>query len=87
MYKYYRSTASFLFLLLVILTMIAPYSHAGSNVPLTNLTDSKARCLDGTLSGYYYEKASTSRGTNKWVIYLEGGGECTTQTVRFCLLT
>jgi len=56
------------------------YVHAGSNVPLTNLTDPKARCMDGTLSGYYYEKASTSRGTNKWVIYLEGGGECTTQT-------
>jgi hypothetical protein len=52
---------------------------AAGTAPLTNLTDPLARCMDGTLSGYYLQPASTPRGKNRWVIYLEGGGECTTQ--------
>jgi hypothetical protein len=46
----------------------------------TNLTDPSARCMDGTLSAYYYQPATTARGTTHWVIYLQGGGECTTKS-------
>lgn len=50
-----------------------------ASVPLTLLTDTSARCLDGTLSGYYVQPASTPAASRKWIIFLEGGGECTTQ--------
>lgn len=47
--------------------------------PLT-LMDSveypKAKCLDGTTAGYYYSEATDSKDKLKWVIYLNGGGEC-----------
>ena len=45
-------------------------------VPLTMLEAEDypdAKCLDGTQAGYYYEEGSTNK---KWVIYLNGGGEC-----------
>ena len=34
-----------------------------------------ARCLDGSNAGYYYRK-----GNSNFVINLEGGGECVTQS-------
>jgi hypothetical protein len=43
------------------------------------LTDTKAKCLDGTLAGFYAQTASNSADKNKWVIYLNGGGECDTE--------
>jgi O-palmitoleoyl-L-serine hydrolase len=46
---------------------------------LTLLTDSGARCMDGTLGGFYYLPAASQKASRKWVINLEGGGECTTQ--------
>ena len=45
---------------------------AAAIAPLTMLTNSSAKCLDGTLSGYYIEPGDPKR----FVIYLEGGGEC-----------
>lgn len=36
----------------------------------------QARCLDGTVSGYYFEKATQSSDNSKFVFYLQGGGEC-----------
>ncbi|RYH29417.1 hypothetical protein EON65_08590 [archaeon] len=50
------------------------------NVPLTMLTDSKAKCLDGTQSGFYYQQARSVENQNKWVINLNGGGECDTES-------
>lgn len=52
----------------------------GSKVPLTMLTQSKAKCLDGTQAGYYAQPAGNSADKNKWVIYLNGGGECDTES-------
>jgi hypothetical protein len=46
---------------------------------LTFLTDPRARCMDGTLSGYYHLKSSSSAASTRWTIFLQGGGECTTQ--------
>lgn len=39
-----------------------------------------ARCMDGTPGGYYFSPASSRSDADKWVIHLQGGGECTTQT-------
>mmetsp|Transcript_2368 Transcript_2368/g.1699 ORF Transcript_2368/g.1699 Transcript_2368/m.1699 type:complete len:399 (+) Transcript_2368:54-1250(+) len=50
----------------------------GAKVPLTMLSDPKAKCLDGTQAGYYAQSASNPVNKNKWVIYLNGGGECDT---------
>ena len=36
-----------------------------------------ARCNDGSQGGYYHEKASSLTNATKWVIHLQGGGECT----------
>ena len=43
--------------------------------PLTLLSDPKAKCMDGTQSGYYYRPSPQSTQT-KWVLTLQGGGEC-----------
>ena len=46
-------------------------------IELTTLNEyENARCLDGTHSGYYYEKSSKFTDRKKWVFYLYGGGEC-----------
>jgi hypothetical protein len=49
---------------------------AGGTAPLTMLTDPRARCLDGTLSGFYYQPASNTTAARKWIVSLDGGGEC-----------
>jgi len=41
---------------------------------------SGARCLDGSVSGYYFEAASATENATKWVFFLEGGGACWTYT-------
>jgi len=38
-----------------------------------NATYPNARCLDGTMAGYYY---ALNESSPNWVIYLEGGGLC-----------
>ena len=51
-------------------------------VPVRMLAASKypqAKCMDGTQAGYYYQEAPASNDRNKWIIYLNGGGECDTQ--------
>lgn len=52
-------------------------SAASASAPLVLLTDARATCLDGTLSGLYVEPAAPgSANATKFVIFLEGGGEC-----------
>lgn len=53
---------------------------SASSVPLTMLTDPKAKCLDGTFGGFYAQQAPNAADKNKWVIYLNGGGECDTES-------
>jgi len=48
--------------------------------PLVMLTDPKARCLDGTLGGFYALRSTTPRGATRYVIHLQGGGECDTKS-------
>ena len=50
----------------------------GTTVNAANVTLSMlehhplAKCLDGTPAGYYFQK----KASKKWVVYLNGGGEC-----------
>lgn len=49
--------------------------------PLTMLSDyPQAKCLDGTNAGYYAQGASNEDDALKWVIYLDGGGECDSES-------
>jgi O-palmitoleoyl-L-serine hydrolase len=59
--------------------VVAPPGAAAAAVPKTPLTDPAARCLDGTLSAYYLQPGAGANAS-KFVIYLEGGGECTTNS-------
>ena len=34
------------------------------------------RCLDGTPFGYYIRRNDPSKQTNKWIVFLQGGGLC-----------
>ena len=45
-------------------------------VPLTRLTDASARCMDGTLAGFYHQRATDAASAARWVIHMQGGGEC-----------
>ena len=47
---------------------------------LTKLTDPAARCMDGTLGGFYHQRASVEASKAKWVIHMQGGGEVSSQT-------
>lgn len=50
-----------------------------AKVPLTILSSDEypaAKCLDGTPAGYYAQRATSLADRNKWVLYLNGGGEC-----------
>lgn len=51
---------------------------AGSGpFPLVLLKDRPtARCMDGTPAGYYLEPAAPGPNASKWIIYIQGGGEC-----------
>ena len=52
-------------------------ASAAASAPLVLLTDARATCLDGTLSGFYIERAAAgSANASKFVIFLQGGGEC-----------
>lgn len=57
------------------------YSAAAAvTAPLTLLpADTLGRCLDGTPSGFYHLPAASSASATKWVLNLQGGGECTTR--------
>ena len=43
----------------------------------TSIVDDKAVCIDGTPGAYAHIPAKGSDSTNKWIIYMEGGGVCT----------
>eukprot|EP00605_Chrysophyceae_sp_TOSAG23-4_P002507 GSChrysophyteH1.ASY1.ANO1.2770.1 assembled CDS len=62
------------FLLLAFLALVAQV--ISENVPLTILSAENAKCLDGTSAGYYYQSSSNVADAKKWVIFLNGGGEC-----------
>jgi O-palmitoleoyl-L-serine hydrolase len=64
----------------------ATFSHTymnddGGSMNKTELGDEiveqfGAYCLDGSPFSYYFRPASSDASSNKWVIYLEGGGLC-----------
>jgi len=58
------------FILLAALTLVQ------ASVELRLLTENpRARCLDGSYPGYYFQ-AGTDSGANKFYVYLEGGYFC-----------
>lgn len=61
------------------LAILAGACAAAGPFPLQLLTDPKARCMDGTPGGYYLEPAARGANETKWIIYLQGGGECGNQ--------
>ena len=46
--------------------------------PLVLLDTPGAQCLDGSFGGYHYAPATTRNDT--WLFYLEGGGECASES-------
>ena len=71
-----------------ILSLLLVYNSAYAVlVPIRMLSSTQhpqAKCMDGSQAGYYYQEAPSSNDQNKWIIYLNGGGECDTQSK--CLL-
>jgi len=59
-----------------ILLTVGVWYGRSNPIPLTMLENPQAKCLDGSLGGYYYEPSSDPDASSKWVIYLNGGGEC-----------
>eukprot|EP01052_Picozoa_sp_SAG31_P013334 SAG31_NODE_800_length_12014_cov_11.050608_3_plen_370_part_00 len=57
-------------------TLAAP---ASATRKLVALDDPWAKCMDGTQSGYYFHPARTVSGKDKWILTLQGGGECVTE--------
>ena len=50
---------------------------ANATQPLQLLTGyPQARCMDGTASGFYLHKSRLGAAQTKWVLTLQGGGEC-----------
>jgi len=39
-----------------------------------------ARCLDGTVYGYFYQQSTSQSTQNNWVFYFQGGGVCYAQS-------
>ena len=69
------------FNLLFLLTLLPLCTS--ERVPLTLLDAEKypnVKCLDGTPAGHYTQMASNDNDKNKWVVYLNGGGECDSQS-------
>ena len=70
-------------LLLIILVSGTTLTNASSsvNIPLTMLNEyESAKCLDGSVGGYYKYFSNESKNSDKFVIELQGGGECATLT-------
>jgi len=63
-------------LLSILAISVAPKEATAKPISLTLLEDQSASCMDGTLSGYYFDKSTTFADRKKWVFYLQGGGEC-----------
>jgi hypothetical protein len=63
--------------LLALLALLGTCGRGGADIaPLTRLTDPAARCMDGTLGGFYHQHATEGASAGKWVIHMQGGGEC-----------
>eukprot|EP01013_Petalomonas_cantuscygni_P038637 TRINITY_DN6982_c0_g1_i1.p1 TRINITY_DN6982_c0_g1~~TRINITY_DN6982_c0_g1_i1.p1 ORF type:complete len:436 (+),score=63.16 TRINITY_DN6982_c0_g1_i1:48-1355(+) len=65
----------------VVLSSAEPFSDPTSSAPLSLLdtnTYATARCLDGSPGAYYYRPATSAVNSSKWIIFLQGGGECVT---------
>lgn len=54
----------------LLLPLLACGGYA-TDVPLTMLTDSRARCLDGSMAGYYYQPAPVAEDSKKYVFSLD----------------
>ncbi len=64
--------------LLCVFPIIAYFLFAALQlVKLTNTDKTGAVCLDGSPAGFYFLKASDAAGTNRFQIFLQGGGWCT----------
>jgi ribosome maturation protein SDO1 len=62
---------------LLLATILAIVQSAKVPVTLFNSTEHPyARCLDGSTAGYYAQQAPNPADKTKFVIYLNGGGEC-----------
>jgi ribosome maturation protein SDO1 len=69
--------------LVALLALLGVQHTLGELVPLIMLsadTYPDARCLDGSQAGYYMQPASAAENSTKWVIYLNGGGECDSES-------
>lgn len=54
-------------------------SQSSVKTPLTMFDPAEypfAKCLDGSPAGYYAQQTASVEDKNKWVLYLNGGGEC-----------
>ncbi len=61
----------------LLVALIAAVNAAKVPVTLFNSTvHPYARCLDGSVAGYYAQPAPNAADKTKFVIYLNGGGEC-----------
>lgn len=69
-----------------LLLALAAVRAAAAAVPRTNLTDPAARCMDGTLSAFYH-RPGIGANASKFIIYLEGGGECVANATCHAALT
>ena len=65
-------------MLAVLLASSALSTHpANATQPLQLLTDyPQARCMDGTPGGFYFHGSRLGAAQTKWVLTLQGGGEC-----------
>ena len=57
--------------LIFLFCVVCTIEASSAPVPLHLLADESAKCLDGTPGGFYFEKGTV----NKFVIFLQGGGE------------
>jgi hypothetical protein len=59
---------------------VAP--HIRLNVATQHLLDAypEAKCLDGTPAQYYLRSAANKPNSTKWVIHIQGGGWCSSQS-------
>lgn len=67
--------------------LVVVLASGAAAVPLQPLSDPRARCMDGTQSGFYYRPAAAPAQQQRWILHLEGGGECTAEAACKALLT
>ncbi|CAA0814921.1 Pectin acetylesterase 8, partial [Striga hermonthica] len=78
--QYWLQILFFAFALIIIVMNNNKVNGYGAMVPLTLLSDAVAKgavCLDGSPAGYHYFEGF-GNGANSWLVYLMGGGWCST---------